>query len=512
MKDKKKKRSERKKDESERQREQPRGLTSIYTRLVLIFVSIVLITVLTLGMTLAQIFVRQYESEMSETLWRQCDRVNELVPVLTYGEEKQREDANIELRFISRESDAIIWYFELGGVVKQSIVDPLNNFWQTYNVEANMNSEYMSEVLSGKVISGYNLFNDEIDAPVMSVGRPLVEEGEIVGAIFIHARTADMDARIADLMQKILIASCLAVAVSIVLISVIAYRFSQPLVTMNRVVQTYATGDFSRRVPEKGRDEVGQLAVSINEMAADLQSLEDMRRSFVANVSHELKSPLTSMRGFLQAIIDHAVPEEDVEHTLDIVLDETKRMNVLINDLLDLSKIESGTFPLNYVCFDVQEMMLRSLLTFEARIEKQEMQVEIDFEQEKCLVWADKERIDQVVRNLIDNSIKYGGAGCTLTLSCRKENGLARIELRDNGAGIKAEDLPFVWERFYKADKAHTSGSEGTGLGLSIVKRILDQHNAHPYVWSEEGVGTTFRFDLALAKKGQTRTEENAKQ
>lgn len=482
--------------------------TSVYARLVFIYVVVVVVTVLILGAMLTNVFSRQYRDDLTETMLRQCERVNDILPTLSYGNEDERKYARMELQLISRESDAAIWVFERDGS-KTSHIDPRNSYWQTHSSEVSMDTPFMQSVLAANQIRGYNLFIAQVDEPVMSVGSPWVYDGEVLGAIFMHARSNEIDAQMGEIMRNIVIASSAAVAMSVILISFVAHRFSQPLVTMNRVVKSYATGNFSKRVPDGGRDEIGQLAVAINNMATDLERLEEMRRSFVANVSHELKSPLASMRGFLQVIVDKVIPESEVPETLDIVLKETMRMNVLINDLLDLSKIESGDFPLQREAFDLYQLLLESVLTFEARIEDRHMDVVFDFDERNNYVFADPVRIEQVVRNLVDNAIKYAGDGVRITISCHRVVGnRAAVEIRDNGVGIPAEDVPHIWDRFYKIDKAHTPGSEGTGLGLSIVKRILDQHDSHPQVVSEVGEGTSFRFELPLAKKPVTKEKE----
>ena len=473
--------------------------SSVYVRMVLIYVMVITATVMVLGFALGNSSANQYRDELTDNLLRQCERINELLPDWLYGDDERKRDAIQELTFISRQAYAVIWVFEKDGG-KRSIADSTSTYWRVYSSEVDMDTEYVQAVLAGKQIRGYNLFRDEIREPVMSIGSPWTEDGEIMGAIFIHARTYDMDAKTMDMIYNSIIACCIAIMVSLVLVSFIAHRFTQPLVVMNRVVQSYATGNFEERVPPSGHDEIGQLAGSINEMAVDLQSLEDLRRSFVANVSHELKGPLASMRGFLQAIIEKAIPEETVPETLDIVMEETVRLNELINDLLDLSRMESGGFSLNKKVFNMQELMLRTLITFEVRIEERNMDVDVQFDEIPCMVCADRDRIEQVVRNFIDNSIKYAGQGAVLKLRCHRRGNSAIIEIGDNGAGIAPEDLPHIWDRFYKADKAHTRGTEGTGLGLSIVKQILDQHEGHPAVSSELGKGTVFRFELPIVK------------
>ena len=233
-------------------------------------------------------------------------------------------------------------------------------------------------------------------------------------------------------------------------------------------------------------------------MAEDLDRLEKTRREFVSNVSHELRSPLTSMQGFIGGMMDGTIPEGERDKYLQIVWDETKRLNKLITTLLDLSHIESGKTPLTRTRFDVNEMICRVLVRQETRINEKNLNVDIDFQNETCFVDADADRIEQVIVNLVDNAIKYGREdGGTLSLRTREEGNQARVIVADDGPQIPPEDLPQIFERFYKVDKAHTTG-KGTGLGLAIVKSIIDQHGKKIQAFSDEKE-TRFEFTLDKA-------------
>ena len=280
----------------------------------------------------------------------------------------------------------------------------------------------------------------------------------------------------------------------------IAKRIINPFVDMNHIVQCYSKGDFSQRIPVQGKDEASQLGRSFNEMADQLKNLEVTRQSFVANVSHELRSPLTSMKGFLEAMMDGTIPVEEHENYIDIVLSETRRMTAMVNDLLDLARIESGIITVNYEVFDINELIRRTLITFEARISEKRMELDVRFAMEQSFVYADSNQISQVLRNLIDNAIKYSPEGRTLlvsTYALRKE---VYVTIRDTGVGIPAEDVPHIFDRFYKVEKAHTPSPQvGSGLGLAIVKKIIEAHGQSITVKSARGKGTQFTFTLEKA-------------
>ena len=257
-------------------------------------------------------------------------------------------------------------------------------------------------------------------------------------------------------------------------------------------------------------DEIGELTVAFNKMAEELKLQDGLRNTFIANVSHELRTPLASVQGFIQGMLDGAIEEKDRDKYLNIVLGETKRMSTLITDLLSLAKIESGKFPVEYSEFDINELLRRCLLMFEQRIEEKNIGVSIGLSEDKLKVWADEDRISQVITNLIDNAVKFTGEGGEIKVWTYCTENKVNVNISDTGVGIPQEDQPYVFERFFKVDKSHSQGTPGTGIGLSIVKRIIAQHGETIGIQSTEGKGTTFTFTLTRsisAPEHKTRTK-----
>lgn len=325
-------------------------------------------------------------------------------------------------------------------------------------------------------------------------------EGEGEGTLLVHSDISRWNEAFRQIALWTL-AICVVAAFVVLFSSYFtAKRIINPFVDMNHIVQCYSKGDFSQRIPVRGKDEASQLGRSFNDMADQLKNLEVTRQSFVTNVSHELRSPLTSMKGFLEAMMDGTIPPEEHDHYIDIVLSETRRMTAMVNDLLDLARIESGIITVNYEVFDINELIRRTLITFEARISEKRMELDVRFANEQSFVYADSNQISQVLRNLIDNAIKYSPEGRTLlvsTYALRKE---VYVTIRDTGVGIPAEDVPHIFDRFYKVEKAHTPSPQvGSGLGLAIVKKIIEAHGQSITVKSARGKGTQFTFTLEKA-------------
>ena len=352
---------------------------------------------------------------------------------------------------------------------------------------------YLGRVLAGETIHDRALTNS--GNVVFTVGAPYIENGRVLGAVFIHTSEQSVEASYREILQEVFRALILAATVGAVLILIASRYFTEPMRQMAAAAEKFSRGDFSQRVEVHSRDEVGLLAESFNSMAEDLDRLEQTRREFVANVSHELRSPLTSMQGFLGGMMDGTIPENERDKYMQIVWDETKRLNKLITTLLDLSHIESGKTPLVRTRFDVNEMICRVMVRQEQRIDEKNLNVEIDFQNETCFVDADADRIEQVLVNLIDNAIKYGREdGGTIAVRTREEGNQVRVIVADDGPQIPPDDLPQIFDRFYKVDKAHTTG-KGTGLGLAIVKSIIDQHGKRIQAFSDEKE-TRFEFTL----------------
>lgn len=299
---------------------------------------------------------------------------------------------------------------------------------------------------------------------------------------------------------EILLIILVTTLVAVVIVRMTTLRLTKPFVDMTGVVQRYVKGDYNLRIDVPGTQEAAELAESFNQMADEVRDLETTRRAFVQNVSHELRSPLTSMKGFLEAMQDGTIPANDYDRYIDIVLSETRRMGSMVNDLLDLARIESGKQALNVEVFELHGLIARTLLTFEARIYEKTMDVDVRFGAEQYYVEADSAQIEQVLRNIIDNAIKYSPDKSRICVTTSAVGKKIVVSIADNGQGIPKEDIPHIFDRFYKVEKAHTySSHSGTGLGLSITRRIIEQHGETIELKSELGKGSDFTFTLKRA-------------
>ncbi|MHA7964190.1 sensor histidine kinase [Paenibacillus sp. CAU 1782] len=273
-------------------------------------------------------------------------------------------------------------------------------------------------------------------------------------------------------------------------------RLTKPLKAMNRTALRFAKGDFQDRVAVPGRDEVGQLGHTLNYMADELSSLDRMRQEFLANVSHDMRAPLASINGFAAALIDGTIPEARKPHYLNMIRESSLRMMKLVEDLLDVARIEGNQFPVEPAPFNLHERIRQTAAHLEPLLLHYQIPLQVDSPEQDIWVVADSYRIDQVLTNLLHNAIYHSPPNGEISVSCLlNTSNEAVVSVCDQGSGMSPEQIQHMWDRFYKGDKARRARA-GTGIGLSIVKHILDKHGSKVQVISSPGQGTTVTFTL----------------
>lgn len=482
---------------------------TLFSRMLTTYLAMTLLLLALLGITLGGMFRSQYIDEKERELRREAEEINTTI-CEKYIDPEKRSVAKDQLTTIVRKYDALLQlYFTDQTLGKVVLMDEESaDKWGSLG-DADISAAAEAIIGGGGESVSYAKYTSVTDIPMMTLQRPITDaEGNTIGALFLHVDMSRTNASVRQVYMDVLLSALCAVILAFLAATYITNRMTKPIIEMNNTVKRFSKGGFDARVAVAGHDEVSQLGESFNEMANEINSLEQSRRSFVANVSHELRSPLTSMRGFLEAMQDGTIPTEEQGKYLDIVIGECKRMTGMVNDLLDLARIESGTYELKVEPFDINELVIRTLLTFEARVNARHIEVDMDFENDRTVVEGDASQIAQVIRNLIDNAVKFSPEGGRLTLGIHRQKELAVISVKDEGEGIREEDLPFVFDRFFKGEKAHTPAGSSTGLGLSIVKRIVEQHGQDITVTSPPGQGACFAFTLKLCEQQNRDTRQ----
>ncbi|MDP4108519.1 MAG: HAMP domain-containing sensor histidine kinase [Bacillota bacterium] len=340
------------------------------------------------------------------------------------------------------------------------------------------------------------LFSDKryiIGLPVMNVST-----GGYSGAVFAAAPVASNINMLQDVFGAFLAALLSVLLVTLILSYLITARLTRPLKTMANAAVSFARGDFTMRVPEALRnDEVGELAVSFNNMAASMQSLEEQRRDFIANVSHDLKTPMTTIAGFVDGMLDGTVPREKYNEYLKVISEEVKRLSRMANRMLDMAKFESGAIVINKITFDVCELASRIILSFEQVLNARNVEVIVSMPSELKIL-ADKDAMAQVIYNLVDNAVKFVDDKGRLSMSIAAVGNLMHFKISNTGAEIPMADQQHIFERFYKVDRSRNLNRQGSGLGLYIVKTIINLHGGDIKVKSGNNE-TEFYFKFPIS-------------
>ena len=342
-------------------------------------------------------------------------------------------------------------------------------------------------------------FYDE--ARYVSAAAVAARSGAAAAYVFSTANVSGLLHNWNNLLNIFLVTS-LSIMLLLLTVSFVSLRLAaRPFNEMAAAALKFAHGDFSARVHVDRDDELGALADSFNQMAESLQQQEKRRSDFIANVAHELKTPMTTISGFADGILDGTIPREQEDKYLRTISDETKRLNRLVRSMLDLSRMQSeGAEALRQKSFDLSELLVRTLLLFESKINAKGLDVDAIIPEDPMLVYGDADAINQVIYNLLENAVKFAEPGSVLGVSLFKQGEKAYVSVKNRGATIPPEELALIFERFHKTDRSRSEDRDGYGLGLYIVKTILNNHGEDIAVTSRDGV-TEFVFSMTLKQK-----------
>lgn len=340
------------------------------------------------------------------------------------------------------------------------------------------------------------------DAQLVSCVKLMSQSVGRYGFVVVCSDASALSGFVSGVMRTILIASLWVLAVTLVAVYFITNRIVSPLRDISRAAGDFALGKFDARVPVRGDDEISELAIAFNNMAVSLDNLEHTRSAFIGNISHELRTPMTTISGFIDAMLDGAIPDEKRDHYLRVISGEVKRLSRLVSSLLDITKIQAGERKFVKTEFDICESARQIIISCEQRLSEKKLDVEFHCDEENMLAYADPDAVYQILYNLCDNAIKFSCEGGKYKVSILRSDEKIFVSVYNEGAGIPEEDLPFVFERFYKADKSRGLDAAGLGLGLYICKAIMDAHGEEIWVKSEYGKNCEFVFTLQSALPG----------
>lgn len=496
----------------------PKGFSmqkTIFRRYLIITMAIVVLSFVMLGSVITLFFAKYWQEEKKQLLVQSASVVAQIA---SYSFEPAEPDFKntitpnlnnlLNTKLTPIQTDVFITDLE-GNIIKEK-PSPTDR-----HLKNTVQADIISQIAEGGTYEGHRTLGGLYEENHLSVGVPIrIEDRDgnfhIAGAVFATTSASFLDNFQQDILEIFMVASLLALTVTFCVVSFFAYSLVKPLQQMNAVVKKFGDSDFSVRVPVNSQDEIGQLAVSFNNMADSISSSESMRRSFIANVSHELKTPMTTIAGFIDGILDHTIAEDQRDKYLHVVSDEVKRLSRLVKSMLDLSRIDSGEMKIHPYQFDLHHMVFQALLTFERSIEEKEITIEGLENSGHISVMGDQDLLHQVVYNLIENAVKFTNKGGTISFVIIDGIDRTSVAIENTGPGIDPEELSLIFDRFYKTDKSRSQDKNGMGLGLYIVRTIIRLHGGDITVRSQVNKYCRFEFYIPKRKPDpQLRQKEN---
>lgn len=388
----------------------------------------------------------------------------------------------------------------------------LNSFGKVSAVSSSIDPEWVGQsitndtiksVLDGNIVTVRGKIGGMFSENMMTVGYPIMSNGITYGGIFLCAPVPEIQQTVFATFEILFVSGLLGLFLAVIMIYLFSKKMTKPLLEMNKAAQIIADGNFDRRLDITSNDEIGQLGDSFNYMAESLEKKEQERRLFVASVAHDLRSPLTSIQGFIQAMKDGIIPDDKYEYYLDIIFDETKRLALLTNNIVDMGKTQESVLELEMTDFDLNELIREVLDIFEHRFREKNIVCRLVLDEKETFVNADKKEIHRVLHNLIDNALKFtpenGVIEVETTVPANEKK--VYVSVSDSGCGIPENERRRVFEAFYKADSSRGCDKTGSGLGLCAAKEIVNAHGEIIACKGSKMGGAMFVFTLKLSEE-----------
>lgn len=466
--------------------------STLYLKFIIVYIIFGFLSIFTIATLTDDLVSAKLYHRIGSRVYKEANMVaSEYLPNY-FTDDLTPSALHLQLSGISTHLGASVWFVDKNGTMISGVPldssTPLPSTIPDFNPAEIGGSQYM--------VGNYH---DYFEKDVITVIAPVISKYTPQGYLLIHKQTKDIVA-----LEHILIRAAYITFIVIFLLSFIillAFQFFvyMPLCKITAAAKQYASGNLDYEIPVNSEDEMGYLSASLNYMSSQLKDMEDYQKKFVANVSHDFRSPLTSIKGYVEAMVDGTIPPELQEKYLKIILFETERLTDLTRDLLTLNEFDTKNLLLNKETFDIHEIIKHVAASFEGRCTQKRISIELLFETKYLNVYADKRKIQQVLYNLIDNAIKFSDPETTITIETTDRGNKIYTSVKDYGIGIPRNALNKIWERFYKSDLSRGKDKKGTGLGLAIVKEAIQAHGENISVVSTEGVGTEFIFTLPKA-------------
>lgn len=472
---------------------------TLHLKLLLCYVLFAALTILFLSTFTQQSATEYLVKHEAQQLYRESSLLASDYKTNFIHVTKPMPDIQKELEDISDYLDVEIWFVDARGNLFLDSSNPNVHYLYANGEPRAIEPFHISDF--GNSFYQVGTYYGNFEEDTLTVFSTMTNNYRPIGYVIIHkpmSSVLEQSDAIVDIV--FLSVAIMFVCACMVLLSFtfIVYR---PIRDITVGAERYAQGDFSQKIEVNTGDEIGYLANTLNYMGNTLNTMDEEHRKFISNVSHDFRSPLTSIKGYIEAMLDGTIPVEMQEKYLKIILFETERLNKLTQSILDLNNFGTNGIALNITDFDINEMIRQTTMTFEGICNKKELFFDLLLTEKHLFVKGDMSKIQQVLYNLIDNATKFSNKNSAITIETSIQNEKVLISVKDSGIGIPSDSLKKIWDRFYKTDLSRGKDKTGTGLGLAIVKEIVQAHNENINVISTEGVGTEFIFTLPLSEK-----------
>ncbi len=465
-------------------------MRSLYKKQVFLYIFILFVTfIVTAGATYVSLSENHIKRERNKLI-EQGEKIHESMYQL-YFNGAAYSDFESTLQVLEDYMDAQVFFVNNTGKISM-VTNGIGDYWigrtitdQTVEMVLNGNITYVEGNLDG-------MFTDK----VLTVGYPIRFAGAIQGGVFMCKSLPEIREDFFNIYKNIILFMAIALVAGAVLVILFTRRIVKPITEMNKAARVIAKGNFDERIKIKTKDEVGQLAESFNFMAESLDETEQVRRELIANISHDLRSPITSIQGFLGAIEDGTILPENSGKYISIALDETKRLSKMVENVMDLNKAQAGAYDIKKEEFSINELIKKIVVGYETRILEKNIEVNLIFDSDRSKVYADYEKIERVVQNILDNAVKFVPDKGYIDIETTYRKNKVIVSIENSGEPINEEDKKHIFDRFYKADRSRGEDNKGSGLGLSIAKELLKAHGEDIWVNTGEGFNE-FAFTLS---------------
>ena len=462
---------------------------TLYLKFILAYILFAFFGFVTVATFVSRLTYEYCQRQTSRDMYQEATRIADTYAVDLYNSEISLETVQTQMESLSYFMDTEIWIINPSGRMVVNSAD-------APDPEQEIMVEGFDPTITQKNYYTRGTFFDSFDEEKLSVIAPIINNYKTRGYVIIHKSASEIDEEANSMLNISYLMLIVILFLSIIILIFFTEVVYRPLRKIIAATEQYASGNMHYELNVEGEDEMGYLAASLRYMAQTVANSEDDQKKFIANVSHDFRSPLTSIRGFLEAMLDGTIPPEMHEHYIGVVLNETERLTKLTNSVLTLNNLNTNGMLLHMTDWNINDVIRTVSASFEQICRSKNVRIRLILSGDVLYVHADMDKIQQVLYNLVDNALKFSNSNSEIEIETTEKGGKVFVSVKDNGIGIPKEDQNQIWERFYKTDLSRGKDKKGTGLGLSIVREIIRAHGENISLVSTQGVGSKFTFTL----------------